>query len=71
MAFDHCNEALVSWLLKTLQCRIYKVGRYDAVPPSAPGIADGRWRAADYSKTLREILVSWARYSDVRDKAAW
>jgi thiosulfate reductase/polysulfide reductase chain A len=30
---DHCDEALGSWPLKTLQCRVYKAGRYEAAPP--------------------------------------
>jgi hypothetical protein len=30
---DHCDEALGSWLLKTLQCKVNKVKRYEAGAP--------------------------------------
>jgi thiosulfate reductase/polysulfide reductase chain A len=30
---DHCDEALGSWPLKTLQCKVYKVKRYDTGAP--------------------------------------
>ena len=30
---DHCDEALGSWHLKTLQCKVYKVKRYDTGAP--------------------------------------
>jgi len=30
---DHCDEALGSWPLKTMQCKVYKVKRYEAGAP--------------------------------------
>jgi hypothetical protein len=30
---DHCDEALGSWPLKTLQCKVYKVKRYGTGAP--------------------------------------
>jgi hypothetical protein len=30
---DHCDKALGSWPLKTLQCKVYKVKRYETGAP--------------------------------------